>query len=121
MNVRTVIAVAFGLLFQWAQMAHAVVSTEAGGNVSAVHCDCCADLPSCPCASDGEQEPDRSPLPVLPDTVKLPAAKICETRVSLEIADASQTTRRAIEMSMAQAVAGYAGVSLAVAFCSFVM
>ena len=121
MNVKSVIAVTLGLLFQWAQVAHAVVSTQAGGDVCDVHCACCADLPSCPCASDGENAPDRSPLPVLPDTVKLPAAKLCETRVSLQTADVPQTARRAIAMSIAQQVAGYAGVRLSVAFRSIVV
>ena len=121
MNVKTVIAVTLGLLFQWAQLAHAAVSTEAGRDVCPVQCECCADLPSCPCVSDGEPVPERAPLPAMPESVKLPAAKLCETRVSLEDAPVPQTTGHILVSASAEPVAGYAGVSLAVAFCSYLM
>lgn len=121
MNVRSVIAIMVGLLFQWAQVAQAAVMTGDHGKISASRCECCAGLDSCPCAANGDQESERPQPPVLPQTVKLPAAKLCETRVSLEDEPASQTSSRIHVSPVTESVAGYAGVSLAVAFCSFLM
>lgn len=122
MNMKTAIAVLFGLLFQWAQVAQAAVMTGDCGKVSASHCECCAEPDSCPCATNGDRESERPLPPVLPQTVKLPAAKLCETRVSLEDAPVPQTTSGRIHVSpVTESVTGYAGVSLAVAFCSFLM
>jgi hypothetical protein len=90
-------------------------------DLSAPHCECCTDIHSCPCATDGDQAPDRLPMSVLPHHVKLPAAKPCETRVSLEEARVAQTARRTHAVPAPEQMAGYAGVSLTVAFCSFLM
>jgi hypothetical protein len=121
MNVKSAIAIMLGLLFQWAQVAQAALSAGDCGKVSASHCECCAGLDSCPCATNGDQESERPQPPILPQSAKLPAAKLCETRVSLEDAPVLQTSGRIHVSPSAESLAGYAGVSLAVAFCSFLM
>jgi len=121
MNLKTVIAISLGLLFQWAQVAQAAVLAGACRDASTAQCECCADLQSCPCATDGGTQQDRPPMPVLPETVKLPAATTCESRVSLEDAPVPQAACGMHVSPAAVSVAGYTGVSLSVAFCSFLM
>jgi hypothetical protein len=121
MNVKAAIAVLLGLLFQWAHLAQAAVLADHCRNMAASHCECCADADSCPCATSEDQEPGRPLPPSLPETLKLPAAKFCETRVSLEDAPVPQAAHRVPALPAAETVAGYSGVSLSVAFCSFLM
>jgi hypothetical protein len=121
MHLRTAIAVLLGLLFQWAQLAQSAVLTENCRDVSAAHCDCCTDLPSCPCAKDGNKGPERPPLPVLPESQKLPVANLADTRLVMEEAAFPQGPRALAARPLCRPVTGYAGVRLSVAFCSFVM
>lgn len=120
MNVKAAIAVILSLLFQWAAVAQCAVFSETEPS-PAPACDCCAGLPSCPCASDDSDGPGKPPLPVLPDTLKLPVAKVVDSRVGIEAPTAPQVTRVAPTRPATGAMTGFAGVRLSVAFCSFVM
>ena len=60
-------------------------------------------------------------LPVLPDTLKLPAAKLVDSRVGIEAPPSPQVPRVAATRPATRAMTGFAGVRLSVAFCSFVM
>lgn len=121
MNVKTAIAILLSLLFQWAHLAQAAVLIDECRSVAASHCECCADADSCPCATSEDQAPGRAPLPALPEPLKLPSAKLCETRAPLEDAPVPQAALPLAAVPAADTVAGYSGVSLAVAFCSFLM
>ena len=121
MNVKAAIAVLLSLLFQWASVAQCAVSNRTDPSPTPVCCDCCAGLPSCPCASDDSEGPGKPPLPVLPDTLKLPAAKLVDSRVEIDAPTAPLVPRVAATRPATGAMTGFAGVRLSVAFCSFVM
>lgn len=119
MTMRTAIAIMLGLLFQWAQVAQSAVRVETCREIAVAQCDCCADLPSCPCASDSDDSPP--PLPVLPDTLKLPAVPPAHARVETEEPPVPDVPRNAASHPADVPASGYAGVRLSVAYCSFVM
>jgi hypothetical protein len=121
MNVKTVIAVTLSLLFQWAQVSYAAVSTEKNRDVCPVQCDCCSQDISCPCAKDQHPGPERPSHPALPDNLKLPASKLADTRFDLEQMAVPQGPISEGSPFAPGSTAGYSGVRLSVAFCSFVM
>jgi hypothetical protein len=121
MNVKAVITLILGLVFQLAQVlpAAAVVSPCASHGTS---CACCEGADSCPCAENGKS--DQKPAPLVPDSgsvLKLPAAKAGDTRVSIESFAGNHCSPTLAASRVAAPPNGYAGVSLSVAFCSFVI
>jgi hypothetical protein len=121
MNVKAVITLTLGLVFQLAQVlpAAAVASPCASHGTS---CACCAGQDSCPCAKNSES--DQKPAPLVPDSgsvLKLPAAKADDTRISIESLAGNYPSRTVATSPAACPSGGYAGVSLSVAFCSFVI
>jgi hypothetical protein len=121
MMIKGAAAFLLTLVFQLAQLPIAAASSTSFHEIAAASCECCAGPDSCPCATNNDQESERPQPPVLPQTIKLPAARLCETRVSLEDAPVPQKDCRVHFSPVSESFTGYAGVSLAVAFCSFLM
>jgi hypothetical protein len=121
MNVKAVITLILGLVFQLAQVlpAAAVAAPCASRGTS---CACCEGADSCPCAKNSESE--QKPAPLAPDSgsvLKLPAAKADDTRVFIEsLAGNQPSSTVAVSLAVVPS-GGYAGVRLSVAFCSFVI
>lgn len=123
MNRKTIIAIAFGLLLQWVQLGQAMVSSPAPCQTDgpAVHCECCADSPNCPCISESQPAPDAPTLPVLPETLKLPLIHPEEFTPAATPPEPTPEDGAVTSPCPHPApVAGYRGVRLNVAFCSFV-
>lgn len=121
MNVKAVITLILGLVFQLAQVlpAAAITSPCASHEVS---CSCCEGGDSCPCAKNSKSE--QKPAPLFPDSgsvLKLPAAKVGDTRVSIESPAGNHPSPTVAASLAAVQPGGYAGVRLSVAFCSFVI
>lgn len=122
MNLKAAIAIILSLLFQWAAVAHCDVSSDGGVRFSnSPACDCCVVEASCPCASDESGVPGKPTLPVPPDPLKLPATKPGDRRVMIGPPPVLQMPHGADAHPTMGAIVGYAGVRLAVAFCSLVM
>ena len=121
MNVKAVITLILGLVFQLAQ----VLPTAAAKSPCATHeasCACCEGPDSCPCAKNGDSE--HKPVPLVPDTgsvLKVPAAKADDTRVSVESLAGNHPSPTVAASPAAVPPGGYVGVRLSVAFCSFVI
>ena len=117
MTLKRSVAIVLVLLFQWATVANALVPSgtcESG-------CDCCAAMTCCPCVVDDGQEPDdRLPPSGLPETVKLPAARLCEAG-GLPGPVAVAVRPDAAPAATVERWSGYAGVGVPVSFCSLVM
>ena len=121
MNMKMVIALMLGLVFQLAQV-------MAGGLVIApcpLHaqsCECCLAGKVCHCADNGDSDQKPPPTPVDAGCMlKIAAMKTVETRVSVDQwceTDASATVEVCRRMGP---LSGYAGARLSVAFCSFVI
>jgi hypothetical protein len=121
MNVKPVITLILGLVFQLAQMMPAAVVTSPCAS-HGVSCACCAGPDSCHCADNSE--PNQKPSPLAPEpgtSLKFPNAKAEDTRVSVESIRKIHSSATVAASPVAGAPGGYAGVRLSVAFCSFVM
>ena len=121
MNVKAVITLLLGLVFQFSlvQPGAAVTSPCATHEAS---CACCEGPDSCPCAKNGDSE--HKPAPLAPDSgsvLKLPAAKADDTRVSIGSLAGNHPSPTVAASPAAVPPGGYAGVRLSVAFCSFVI
>jgi hypothetical protein len=120
MSTKATIALILGLVFQLSQVLPgmgAVVNCAP----AAAACECCDGMDSCPCADEGE--PVQTPLPVAPESgnsLKVPAAKVSGTRVSVEAIPGIQPSAT-VASPLIGPLSGYTGVRLSVAFCSFVI
>jgi len=104
------------LAFQLVQ----VMPTAAVSAPCQVTACCCGGARTCACAKEGKQEP--KPLPAtLGSSLKVSPMSPVETRVQLETARAASLPATVGAAPLTGLSAGYRGVSLAVAFCSFVM
>jgi hypothetical protein len=121
MNVKAVITLILGLVFQLAQvLPGALVASPCASHGTT--CACCAGQDSCPCAKSGES--DHKPAPLVPDSgsiLKLPAARVGDARVSIESLAGNPSSPTVAASPVAGLSNGYAGVRLSVAFCSFVI
>jgi hypothetical protein len=121
MNLKAVITLILGLVFQFAQvLPGAVVASPCA--TPEVSCSCCEGPDSCPCADNGESE--QKPAPLTSDSgsiLKLSAAKTGDTRVSIESLFGNHPSTTMVASPVTGPSNGYAGVSLSVAFCSFVI
>jgi len=121
MNVKAVITLILGLVFQFAQ----VLPAAAFATPCASHgtsCACCEGADSCPCAKNGESK--QKPAPLSSDSgnvLKLPAAKADDTRVSIETLRETHPSPTVVASPVTGMPCGYAGVRLSVAFCSFII
>ena len=121
MNVKAVITLILGLVFQLAQVLPAAAVTAPCAS-QAVSCECCAGPDSCPCVANDESAPMPAPLlPASGNDLKSPLAKSGETRVSLEALQIPVSPAALEGCPVERPWVGYAGVRLSVAFCSFVI
>ena len=122
MGMRTFITVLLALAFQLAQL-------WPGGAVAAPcapaakPCACCTGSKSCCCCAKREMPaPKPSPQPLHPGgLLKGMAIKAAETQVAAELWHAGGQPAAPALAQPGAPHAGFAGVRLAVAFCSFVI
>lgn len=119
MALRTFITLFLGLAFQLAQVLP-------GGGVPttppAKACECCAGSNSCGCAKRDMPAPKPAPQPLpAPGLLKGMAMKTAETRVFAEVLHDDLASSAPAAGQATAPHAGFAGVRLAVAYCSFVI
>jgi hypothetical protein len=122
MDLKTIITLMLGLVFQLAQVLPGAVVSMAPGLPAVSSCDCCSGPDSCPCAENEEFPPEQAPLvPPSGNVVKSPAAKANDSRVNISsLAEIHQSAMVATS-PLSGPLNGYAGIRLSVAFCSFVI
>lgn len=121
MNVKAAITLILGLVFQLAQVLPGAAVTMPCAPVAEA-CDCCTGPDSCPCAELGE--PAQKPSPLSSDSgsvLKIPLAKSSEPRVAMEVVAENRESVTVVACPFAGLPAGYNGVRMSVAFCSFVI
>ncbi len=120
MNAKLAISLILGLVFQLAQVLPAAV-IPSPCQTQAHSCACCPDASSCDCAENDTPDKKPAPAPFTASDLKLPAMKPVETRVPLETQPAPASAARPASHAFVAPIHGYHGVSLSVAFCSFVI
>ncbi|BCU78686.1 hypothetical protein [Luteolibacter sp. LG18] len=119
---KAVIGLFLALVFQLAQIAPCLAATCTPSTATRSEtCGCCDKPDACPCATN-QKEHDRStpiapPAPELKAQLALPALDPVAT-VGITI---GTTASRHLPPLFCERAAGYAGVSLPVAFCSFLI
>ncbi|MEI7953698.1 MAG: hypothetical protein WCJ66_00895 [Verrucomicrobiota bacterium] len=123
MTLKSFITVLLGLVFQLAQVLPGGAIPSPVVAATAKACECCAGSHSCCCAKN--ELPAHKPLPQPlhgGGLHKGMAMKTAETRVSADVWQRADGLTGALAApSSAAARVGFAGVSLAVAYCSFVI
>jgi hypothetical protein len=121
MTVKSIIALAMCLLLQWMQISGVVEHAAQPSQAASAHCNCCEGIPSCPCATDEGPRRETPPIPIQSDILKVSAVKPSDTRIEPDDVPAPRLRRVISQAPQASPLAGYAGVRLSVAFCSFVI
>ena len=121
MAIKSIIALFMGLVIQFSQVQSSLAATPAkscGGEAQSTCC--CKGLQSCPCAK--ESDPDQKPGPLIPmgSDLKWFASKASEP-AGLDELIFPQTEDVVSTGSQVVARSAFAGVSLSVAFCRFVI
>lgn len=121
MNIRATIALFMGLLLQWSmvQAFPDTIPAKSCGSESASMA-CCASKQVCPCLDQSESSEKPAPLAPTSSVLKLIFAAVPATDDSVE----TTAIPPAVQVSphtKASSTAGYPGVPLSVAFCSFVI
>ena len=122
MAMKTLISLLLGLAFQLAQVLPGVVVTApcAAAGVEACKCDACGK--SCCCAKSGQPVPKPLPLPFSSKSLfKGMAMQTATTRVAAHAWHDLGPVATLAAAPHSAPPAGFAGVRLAVAFCSFVI
>ena len=121
MNARIVIALLMGLALQAVQILPAAMATTACPP-AADACACCDGPESCPCLDRGDPGP--KPLPALPDGQAFGKGSLAAPACT-PVQVVSGAVERGLSAGSAPAaprpLAGFPGVRLSVAFCSFVI
>lgn len=122
MNIRATFALIMGLLLQWSMVQAFPDATPAEHCATAsAPMACCASKQVCPCVVDkGESGEKPAPLAPASPVLKLVFVGVPSTDNSVEIAAISVAVHGS-PYARADSVAGYPGVPLSVAFCSFVI
>jgi len=122
-TLKSFITVLLGLVFQLAQVlpGGVIPSPDVASKVKS--CECSTGSHSCCCVKNELPSHKPLPQPLHPGgLLKGMAMKTAETRVSADIWQRADGLTGALAApSSAAARAGFAGVSLAVAYCSFVI
>ena len=123
MPLKSFITVLLGLVFQLAQVLPGGAIPSPVVAAAAKTCECCAGSHSCCCAKNELPAHKPLPQPLHPGgLLKGMAMKTAETRVSADIGQQVDGLPGSLAgPGTTAAHAGYAGVSLAVAYCSFVI
>lgn len=119
MGMKSIIAMFLGLVIQFSQ-AQSCFAADAVNLLSPqTHSmDCCAGEKSCPCAK--QSDPAQKPSPLIPATVELKwlVSKALDSHnLAVLVTPPSDTVQ--VTVSTSKVHTGFAGVPLAVAFCSF--
>lgn len=120
MGLKAVIALFLGLVLQFSQAQSGVAALLATCGDVDQPMSCCEEAKSCPCLS--ETDPDQKPAPLVPATVDLKwfISKSAEPDRFTPVPPSLE--RPVLSATRAgDTFAGYAGVPLSVAFCSFVI
>jgi len=122
-TLKSFITVLLGLVFQLAQVlpGGVIPSPDVASKVKS--CECSTGSHSCCCVKNELPSHKPLPQPLHPGgLLKGMAMKTAETRVSADIWQQADSLPDSLAGSGSTAAhAGYAGVSLAVAYCSFVI
>lgn len=121
MNVKAVITLLLGLVFQLVQVLPVAADIESCPAAVSC-CDCCDARDSCPCA--GNDEIPQKPAPLSSESsnsLKIPVAKASGTCVSIEPAAETRPCAAVAAPPIAGHLSGYTGVRISVAFCSLVI
>ena len=123
MTLKSFITVLLGLVFQLAQVLPGGAIPSPVVAAAAKTCECCAGSHSCCCAKNELPAHKPLPQPLHPGgLLKGMAMKTAETRVATDVWQQAGALPTSLAVTRATAPrAGFAGVSLAVAFCSFVI
>jgi hypothetical protein len=121
MDLKTVITLILGLVFQLAQVLPGAVATAPCQTVS-TSCECCEGAESCDCAANGDSNQRPSPAPLESgNLLKVPAARSVGTHVSADLPRETQPSAIAAVLPETAPSIGYTGIRLSVAFCTFVI
>jgi hypothetical protein len=120
MGLKAVIALFLGLVLQFSQAQSGVAALLATCGDMEQPMSCCEGPKSCPCLS--ETDPDQKPSPLAAAVVDLKWFVSKPTEPDRFVSVPQALENPAIPATRAgDTIAGYAGVPLAVAFCSFVI
>jgi len=118
---RTVIGLFLALVFQLAQVAPCLAVACAPASQKA-ECGCCdKKQDACPCASNKTEHDRSTPLAPPASELKAQLALPSMDPVAPQVAAIETAAPRGSPNAFRDRAAGYAGVPLAVAFCSFVI
>lgn len=121
MGLRTIVALLLGLFIQLSQMPLRGSESSTCRVGAKRVMSCCDPAEPCPCASKGD--PDRKPLPLKQGGVEgksLVLARASEPELETKIASCGAAAKLRCVVREDHP-AGYSGVTLAVAYCSFVI
>ncbi|MFD0894499.1 hypothetical protein KBB96_06235 [Luteolibacter ambystomatis] len=118
---RAVIGLFLALVFQLAQIAPCLAASCTSGPETA-QCGCCdKKQDACPCASNKTERERSTPIAPPAPEVKAHLALPSVDPVAPQATLAEAAAPRGSPDSPGERTAGYAGVTLAVAFCSFLI
>jgi hypothetical protein len=121
MRRRFAITLILGLVFQLAQVFPGVLMANAF-TAAATACECCEDLPSCPCADEGQPFEGKPSAPIqLADGLKVPPMRVVDSRISSESCATDDSRSAAIVLAGFEEPHGHYAVRLSVAYCTFVI
>jgi len=121
MNVKTMISLILVLAFQLAQILSGMaVNTPCPSHAQS--CACCLAGKICHCADHGNPDPQPPPAPFESSRLlQLPAMTRVETQVCADLWRATASSAAVMVHPHPASAGGFAGVRLAVAFCSWVI
>ncbi|RYD23066.1 MAG: hypothetical protein EOP88_05655 [Verrucomicrobiaceae bacterium] len=120
MGLKAVIALLLGLVIQFSQVQSGFAALVSSCKDTAEPMSCCQGPDSCPCLS--ETNTDQKPAPVIPAGIDLKWFVSKSTEPDRLVSASSACGQSALPATRARdSFAGYAGVPLSVAFCSFVI
>ncbi|MES2438443.1 MAG: hypothetical protein V4584_05235 [Verrucomicrobiota bacterium] len=120
MGLKAIIALFLGLVIQISQVHSGLAASVAACGDMNQSMSCCEGTRSCPCIS--ESDPDQKPAPLIPATVELKWFVTRSHEPDRFLAAVAPLENPVPAVSrVRENRAGYSGVPLSVAFCSFVI
>jgi hypothetical protein len=122
MSVKAILAMVFWVILQITLIMPGLSQVAADCAPLVTSCECCAGMESCPCAGETDPAPVRQPIaPESGQSLKVPLARISDPTTNLVNVPCRKHGTETGPRIVTATTPGYAGVSLAVAFCSFVI